>query len=180
MTVTVIINSVKNNAKIALDEKLHHGGEGLMMSLFQAEVNREEQKYYNEPTVDTVVIVKIDNDYVGSCLIYDKRIMVYVKLEHRGSGLGSLLVTETLSSSGINSNNIYASIGLDKEKSLEFWNKNHVFVLDSDSPIYDFCDTRYLDEEEVKYEEMLLRTDMRLQLKEQGFNSKHFLWNNSF
>lgn len=180
MTVIVIYDNVKRNSKVALDEKLHHGGEGLMMSLLQSEVDRKEQRYFVEPTINIVVIIKNNKDYIGSCLIYDKRIMVYVKPEYRGSGFGSLLVNETLLKSGVGKNDVYSSAGVDKDESIEFWNRNGIFVLDSDSPIYDFYDARYLDEEEIKYEEMLLRTDIRSQLKEQGFDNRHFLWNNDF
>lgn len=109
---------------------------------------------------------------IGVCTIEDDgRVNVYVKPRYRKHSIGRRLVAAAIAIGGRTRNTVYASSGLDEAKSMAFWRGLGIFI--------DRCEGIPLSNGDLTAHSIrqLIIDQLRHDLKEQGFDEHHYLWN---
>jgi GNAT superfamily N-acetyltransferase len=167
MNVFVQADNAKSNAERALSASLHNGNDGtLRVTLWDVVIENEKTKAVVSLATD------INGNDIGVCVLeHNGRIGTYVRPDHRGNKIGERLVLEVIKKSARDNNDCYAFLGNKDRESFQFYNRLGIFV-DEEYITHEWCNSP---------EEVRTWSDaLRLKLREQGFTSKHALWNYKF
>lgn len=171
MNISIQCDSILDNTKRALTNKLHEGNLGTLQNTLNNLVR--------QPNVSrtAVAIATVDHDGykkdIGVCVIeISGFIGTYVKPDYRGNQIGEKLVTTVLNATQRNNNTCFAKPGIDEAASLRFYNKLGIFVDEFDT-ILEKMSIKQLDRQTIR----LFRDGLRASLMSQNHGSKHYMWN---